>query len=71
MDASFYGESAAALSILTGTMLNHTTQEGPVEGEKKSVLVKRVRTANPPAAARNAPCPCGSGKKYKRCCRIG
>ena len=22
----------------------------------------------PPKIARNAPCPCGSGKKYKRCC---
>jgi len=21
-----------------------------------------------PAVARNAPCPCGSGKKFKRCC---
>jgi hypothetical protein len=23
---------------------------------------------NPPATPRNAPCPCGSGVKYKRCC---
>lgn len=23
------------------------------------------------AAGRNEPCPCGSGKKYKRCCRKG
>jgi hypothetical protein len=22
----------------------------------------------PPQASRNGPCPCGSGKKYKRCC---
>lgn len=22
-------------------------------------------------AGRNEPCPCGSGKKYKRCCRKG
>jgi len=22
----------------------------------------------PPAISRNAPCPCGSGKKFKRCC---
>ena len=21
--------------------------------------------------ARNAPCPCGSGKKYKKCCGLG
>lgn len=25
----------------------------------------------PPPAGRNAPCPCGSGKKYKRCCGRG
>lgn len=23
---------------------------------------------NPPAVGRNAPCPCGSGKKFKQCC---
>ena len=22
----------------------------------------------PPKIGRNAPCPCGSGKKYKKCC---
>ena len=22
----------------------------------------------PPAIGRNAPCPCGSGRKYKKCC---
>jgi uncharacterized protein YecA (UPF0149 family) len=32
-----------------------------------------LRAAAPPPAAakkigRNAPCPCGSGKKYKKCC---
>jgi preprotein translocase subunit SecA len=31
-----------------------------------------VRTAapkkNPPKVGRNDPCPCGSGKKYKKCC---
>ncbi|MEX2670621.1 MAG: SEC-C metal-binding domain-containing protein [Phycisphaeraceae bacterium] len=23
---------------------------------------------SPPSVGRNAPCPCGSGKKFKRCC---
>jgi preprotein translocase subunit SecA len=32
--------------------LNHTDEENV--GEKK--------------VARNDPCPCGSGKKYKKCC---
>jgi hypothetical protein len=25
----------------------------------------------PPPPSRNAPCPCGSGKKFKRCCGVG
>ncbi len=27
-------------------------------------------TDRPPQVPRNAPCPCGSGKKYKRCCGV-
>ncbi len=30
--------------------------------------VHRLLSAAPRAAGRNEPCPCGSGKKYKRCC---
>lgn len=26
---------------------------------------------NTPSIGRNEPCPCGSGKKYKRCCGVG
>ena len=29
---------------------------------------KRKKPAEAPATPRNAPCPCGSGVKYKRCC---
>ena len=29
---------------------------------------KRSRSGFQPRASRNAPCPCGSGKKYKKCC---
>jgi preprotein translocase subunit SecA len=34
------------------------------QGERK---VKQIRLAQP-KVGRNQPCPCGSGKKYKRCC---
>ena len=34
------------------------------QGEQK---IKQVRL-DQPKVGRNAPCPCGSGKKYKRCC---
>jgi uncharacterized protein YecA (UPF0149 family) len=29
---------------------------------------KRKKPAEAPAPPRSAPCPCGSGLKYKRCC---
>lgn len=42
-------------------------------GEVRDVVVRAAETrstetALPPAPSRSAPCPCGSGKKYKRCC---
>jgi hypothetical protein len=33
--------------------------------------LKRTKAATPKKPHRNAPCPCGSGKKYKRCCGRG
>ncbi len=39
-----------------------------LEGQvKRTVNVTRVKTPEQ-SAGRNAPCPCGSGKKYKNCC---
>jgi SEC-C motif-containing protein len=32
------------------------------------VAIDLVTAQSSPGTARNAPCPCGSGKKYKRCC---
>ena len=37
---------------------------GGDEPEKKKQPVKRAAKK----VGRNAPCPCGSGKKYKKCC---
>ncbi|MCD6391973.1 MAG: SEC-C domain-containing protein [Planctomycetes bacterium] len=37
------------------------------QGEQK---VKQIRLEQP-KVGRNAPCPCGSGKKYKKCCGKG
>jgi hypothetical protein len=28
----------------------------------------RLTSSQPPAPGRNQPCPCGSGRKFKRCC---
>jgi preprotein translocase subunit SecA len=35
---------------------------------KKIVMVHKTHT---PKVGRNDPCPCGSGKKYKKCCGAG
>jgi len=32
--------------------------------------LKSAHTATAPQASRNDPCPCGSGKKYKKCCLL-
>ena len=37
---------------------------GDVEGSGKSETVRREEEK----VGRNEPCPCGSGKKYKKCC---
>ena len=47
--------------------------QGSMGPRKKVPAVKgRATTRRParkfPGTPRNAPCPCGSGKKYKRCC---
>ena len=37
---------------------------------KLSPTPKQLRR-KPPRVGRNEPCPCGSGKKFKRCCYTG
>ena len=38
----------------------------PQQGEK---VVKQIKL-DQPKVGRNDPCPCGSGKKYKKCCGV-
>jgi preprotein translocase subunit SecA len=45
----------------TATKTNYVTSGGS-EPEKKKPVVKGQKVG------RNDPCPCGSGKKYKKCC---
>ena len=40
-----------------------TATEIPKQDERRETIRSGVRVG------RNKPCPCGSGKKYKRCCR--
>jgi preprotein translocase subunit SecA len=41
---------------------------GQVQGEA-AVKVKPI-VKDGPRVGRNDPCPCGSGKKYKKCCGV-
>jgi preprotein translocase subunit SecA len=53
-----------------GLAESHRQQEQaantPVGGPSRPATVRRTQ----PKVGRNDPCPCGSGKKYKRCCGI-
>jgi hypothetical protein len=41
---------------------------GMDEGEEGDETILNVPYQAPPKVGRNDPCPCGSGKKYKKCC---
>ena len=41
---------------------------GMKEGRPAASLAKMTRDARKIKVGRNDPCPCGSGKKFKRCC---
>ncbi|MGH3819566.1 MAG: SEC-C metal-binding domain-containing protein [Pseudonocardiaceae bacterium] len=57
-------------SGLSESLSRPLTYTGPSEdgGTKVQSRGRHAgNTAAEPGPARNAPCPCGSGKKYKRC----
>jgi uncharacterized protein YecA (UPF0149 family) len=39
------------------------------KGYQKVLATDAQLKRNPPRVGRNDPCPCGSGKKFKKCCR--
>ena len=51
---------------------NRTRSKEDIEAEKK--LLKKTQKVDPIQAreepGRNDPCPCGSGKKFKKCCGV-
>jgi hypothetical protein len=70
-------ETAQSVSRV-GTVLRQTTKinfggEGLPLGELSNVTAELRGTSSPaiagkPTVGRNDPCPCGSGKKFKKCC---
>ena len=49
-------------------MAAHAALRGSAAPEPLCDAVARLLAPAPRAAGRNEPCPCGSGRKYKRCC---
>ncbi len=52
------------VTILMNLKLVQNPEEKPSNFEKGKVIGKSIDKK----ISRNEPCPCGSGKKYKRCC---
>jgi preprotein translocase subunit SecA len=50
-------------SAISGAMLKVSLKEEPRQPRQFQSIEKKK-----PAVGRNDPCPCGSGKKYKKCC---
>ncbi len=47
--------------------LSYSAAQAPQQAESKKQPARR----DEPKIGRNDPCPCGSGKKYKKCCGVG
>jgi len=45
--------------------------EAELKQETAGPKIETVRKTDEERIGRNAPCPCGSGKKYKKCCGAG
>ncbi len=55
-------------SVTERTAVAKVTGEGFANGQKPAAKRKPTRSVK---IGRNEPCPCGSGKKYKKCCGAG
>ena len=65
--------SAANMANTTVQSFAHSTINEPQERVTNPTIIKASPqpTASQPEVGRNDPCPCGSGKKYKKCHGIG
>jgi preprotein translocase subunit SecA len=59
---AYLGVSLMGLAAQAGNMYS------PDPPSKKSLKGKLVDVRTEPKVRRNEKCPCGSGKKYKKCC---
>lgn len=54
--------------IFSGAMESYALLGRTIADARRAVETERARR---PTAGRNEPCPCGSGRKYKKCCGAG
>ena len=55
----------------TNISVDHTINQVFIETDKAAKQKEKIESQakrGTPKVGRNAPCPCGSGKKYKKCC---
>jgi uncharacterized protein YecA (UPF0149 family) len=62
-------EDAAILEDLHRS-LPFKAGEEPIFLPKWQIAPKSKSLIVPPKVGRNEPCPCGSGRKFKRCCNV-
>ena len=56
-----------AASVTADAPSESASGNAPLEPGQESKTIDPIRNADP-KVGRNDPCPCGSGKKYKKCC---
>jgi hypothetical protein len=69
LSGMFDTRESVGLTIVWGVMVGVTVYLIVKQQRSLAAKARSARKVNPPAApSLNGPCPCGSGKKYKRCC---
>ena len=72
LDENFVGSTwiesrATKEEVPSGTPLMSEQQQAAIDGSQTAQKLEPIRNRDD-KTPRNAPCPCGSGKKYKNCC---
>lgn len=60
------GDSVHATEVFTGT--HKRAIKEAMETRQREIEAQGGRTVHRTSIGRNAPCPCGSGLKFKKCC---
>jgi preprotein translocase subunit SecA len=68
--AKVYTAPAKEMNARKSSIAALAGEGAPSAGAIQDVIPKKVRNDEGNKVGRNDPCPCGSGKKYKKCCGI-